>query len=55
MSAPQRIYKNCHSAIRENGRVLVIDRLVEIGEGSNDPQTLMILSSDLVMLYFTRP
>ncbi len=28
----------------------MIDRLVEIDEGPNDPQTLMILSSDLVML-----
>ncbi len=45
-----KILQNCHSAIRENGRVLVIDRLVEIGGGPNDPQTLMTLSSDLVML-----
>ncbi len=35
-----KILQNCHSAIRENGRVLVIDRLVEIDEGPNDPQTL---------------
>jgi hypothetical protein len=44
-----KILQNCHSAIRENGRVLVIERLIEIGGGA-DPQALMTLSSDLVML-----
>jgi hypothetical protein len=44
-----KILQNCHSVIWENGRVLVIERLIEIGGGA-DPQALMTLSNDLVML-----
>jgi len=45
-----QILQNCHAAMRNGGKILVIDRLVEVGGEPNDPQTLMTLFSDLTML-----
>jgi hypothetical protein len=44
------ILQNCRAAMQKRGKVLVIDRLVEVGGEPNDPQTLMTLFSDLTML-----
>jgi hypothetical protein len=45
-----KILENCHTAIDKRGKVLVIDRVLEIGGEPNDPQTLITLFNDLTML-----